>query len=1566
MSLSDSLIKDFIKATAPPKQAKSETTLYGTVTVNSTATYVKIDGSDILTPATTTSAVKSGDRVTVIIKNHTAVITGNVTNPSASSGDVDEISGKIGEYDTILAEVVTTDELNAQVARIDELYADNVVIKGDLTASKADIDELKAKNVTIEGDLTAAKAEIETLKATTITTEFLEANYAKITDLEATNATIHNLTADFGEFKEITTTDISAINARIDNITASTITTEYLDANYAKIDLANIKAGCITTAMIGEGVIESANIADGSITDAKIVGLTANKITAGTLDATEIEVINLNCANLTVGTINGQQISSGAINWDKLAGDVSGEITQAGEDAQKAIQDALNAMNKAEGAQTTANGKNTIYYQSTKPTGGTYKVNDIWYDIQNGYAMYYWNGSTWVNAVFGSDAFADGIISADKISSDVNAKLNEAFNDANKAITDAASAISEANTAKSKADKATSDASTALTNASNAQNTANKAAQDLANMSIGGRNLFYNSNFAEALDTNKYFARGYAYVLSIVDGGYNGNKCLKAAAKKAGISGVNDINIRFSTNITLKTEYTFSGYIKADAATTLFSRFGYDTVTKTVSVGTEWKYFSVNITNQASQVTDTFIIYISTVTNVYFSQIKLEKGTKATDWTPAPEDILDPLYEWSYDESLNTIDGGKIAAKTVTAAQIAAKTITADQIAANTITAASGIIANAAIGTAQIADASVTNAKIANLDAGKITTGYLSADRIQAGSIVIGKLDSGTQTTISNASTNATNALTKATQAITDLNNLEVGGRNILNNSDFSRELSGWVVESTTMTYKVLDDSQVGKYLSLKSTAAGNLNGNRLYQVNFANGDGSHIANQVYSLSFYARATTSTAVGIHAGWVSGIKAFSISGTTWKRYTVTYTPTGTGSLTFYIDNANTEVHIAQVKLEKGNKPTDWTPAPEDTDASIAQVDAYIAAWCYNNDKTYINGGKIYTGTVTATQIAANAIIAGKIAANAVTTANLQADSVNSDKIAANAILAEHIKAGVITGDKLVASTITGAKIAAKTITATNIAANTITSAEINASSIKAVILTADSITGNMIAANALKSRNYVAGSTGSFLNLADGSFDSKNFKFSSTGAVTATDVNLTGKVNATSGKIGKWEILADGMLQCLTSTASGDSIGALIIGDESIGTGDVKASNYISINNSSIFMSSPDGGSIELRNAGRATGGSSGYYRLHMGGSKTSYFNVTLGEFPGGSAGVDTGVPISTASTITANGSIRGNAFYTGNWFRSEGATGWYSQTYGGGWYMSDSTWIRAYNGKSIYTPGTMQAGVIIALNDLTARGSLYTKNDASIICKKSNGTWSHLIGISSGDNVYVGDSGNLSPAKNTNIYGGERINFYSHRASASYKGATVTIYREQSGAHRTLLSTTVDNTVCLGSTSYRWTHIYVRNAGYAAGGWVTSSDLKIKHNIKPIDKAYSFIMGLKPFSYTKYDGKRIHLGFGAQQVAELSKNIGMGDLSLYDARLIDSEGIDHDYHGEDIDDKYLEWNLNYDEFIAPLVCVAQTHDEEIAKLKAEIIQLRSKLNAYVNGEIEIKQLEEVK
>jgi hypothetical protein len=51
-----------------------------------------------------------------------------------------------------------------------------------------------------------------------------------------------------------------------------------------------------------------------------------------------------------------------------------------------------------------------------------------------------------------------------------------------------------------------------------------------------------------------------------------------------------------------------------------------------------------------------------------------------------------------------------------------------------------------------------------------------------------------------------------------------------------------------------------------------------------------------------------------------------------------------------------------------------------------------------------------------------------------------------------------------------------------------------------------------------------------------------------------------------------------------------------------------------------------------------------------------------------------------------------------NSFSCSDWFRSNGATGWYNQTYAGGVYMVDSTWVRTYNNKAFFTQSTLAAG----------------------------------------------------------------------------------------------------------------------------------------------------------------------------------------------------------------------------------------------------------------------------
>ncbi|MFP1455852.1 shufflon system plasmid conjugative transfer pilus tip adhesin PilV [Escherichia coli] len=50
---------------------------------------------------------------------------------------------------------------------------------------------------------------------------------------------------------------------------------------------------------------------------------------------------------------------------------------------------------------------------------------------------------------------------------------------------------------------------------------------------------------------------------------------------------------------------------------------------------------------------------------------------------------------------------------------------------------------------------------------------------------------------------------------------------------------------------------------------------------------------------------------------------------------------------------------------------------------------------------------------------------------------------------------------------------------------------------------------------------------------------------------------------------------------------------------------------------------------------------------------------------------------------------------------------SQNSNGWMNSTYGGGWYMSDSSWLRSVN-KGIYTGGQVKGGTV------RADGRLYT------------------------------------------------------------------------------------------------------------------------------------------------------------------------------------------------------------------------------------------------------------
>ena len=286
--MSSDLISQFVKETNNSKKENNEATVYATVVYNGKP-YVKLDGSDLLTPISTTADVKDGERVTVMIKNHTATVTGNISSPSARTADVKEIGSKISEFDIVMAYKITTEDLEAANATIENLRA-KVANFTSIEAVTAEINKLQAKFASLEyvsaTDVDALNADIENLQASFATITDLTTE-----DLESLNAEIANLKGYTADFTYVSADVLEAIKANIKELDAKKLSAESADLKYANIDFANIGEAAIKAFYAKSGVIEDVVISDGKVTG-KLVGVTiiGDLIQGGTVKADRLVI----------------------------------------------------------------------------------------------------------------------------------------------------------------------------------------------------------------------------------------------------------------------------------------------------------------------------------------------------------------------------------------------------------------------------------------------------------------------------------------------------------------------------------------------------------------------------------------------------------------------------------------------------------------------------------------------------------------------------------------------------------------------------------------------------------------------------------------------------------------------------------------------------------------------------------------------------------------------------------------------------------------------------------------------------------------------------------------------------------------------------------------------------------------------------------------------------------------------------------------------------------------------------------------------------------------------------
>lgn len=236
MALSNDLISQFVKATQDKPATIKESIVYGTVQDDGIS--VLIDGSSTPMQISTTVVLSKGDRVTVMIKDHEAIVTGNATSKAAIEKDtlkVADLNAQNARIDNLDAAVINVQNtLTANIGRIGTLESDNVTIKDTLSAHTASIGNLETVNATISGKLSAAEGEIESLKTGKLSATDIEGKYANIDFSNISKATMKEFYADSGIIKDavlqngIITGELSGIIISGDLVKANTLVADKL------------------------------------------------------------------------------------------------------------------------------------------------------------------------------------------------------------------------------------------------------------------------------------------------------------------------------------------------------------------------------------------------------------------------------------------------------------------------------------------------------------------------------------------------------------------------------------------------------------------------------------------------------------------------------------------------------------------------------------------------------------------------------------------------------------------------------------------------------------------------------------------------------------------------------------------------------------------------------------------------------------------------------------------------------------------------------------------------------------------------------------------------------------------------------------------------------------------------------------------------------------------------------------------------------------------------------------------------------------------------------------------
>lgn len=552
---------------------------------------------------------------------------------------------------------------------------------------------------------------------------------------------------------------------------------------------------------------------------------------------------------------------------------------------------------------------------------------------------------------------------------------------------------------------------------------------DVTDIEVGGRNLLLMSSLQPAI----YY---------VDDRGTTTSETFKGCMVRKFTNMWSGVKISFDKLVTNRgvvrpgDVLTYSIYAKTDDSATInvlmFNRSvdnteGQSTIRgdqDRITLNTEWKLCAVTFTVTEEMLSldkgITFFGYeiatkLTSGRGVYFSCPKLEKGNIATDWTPAPEDV---------DSQIQSL----------------VKTTTETSSVVNKL--------NQSI-TNKVWQSDITNS-INNYDN---STGKAIRDRLTKTETSL----SGITSTVSDMKTtldkkadgstvqSLTNRVSKTEQDVngfkqtvestytkkTDFDNLEIGGRNLARKGILQKnQATSCVYDDSSKTYTIVSPAnKKNNYYDLMIPVSAN--------IKIPYGKGAIISFEVYSpkaVDIWMDVNNTVESG--TAWNGNDNdinrknsSSSIPQNTWTRYwnyCENNSSRNTDKVDLIINNSFGITSLSEpitwkirnFKIELGNKPTDWTPAPEDVDASIKSVSDYSKTSFeqLSNKFLWLVDGKSSSTSLTLTDSLVSAITKQFIikspdgSSTVITGGKIQANSITSDMLSSSAIKSKNYMAG----------------------------------------------------------------------------------------------------------------------------------------------------------------------------------------------------------------------------------------------------------------------------------------------------------------------------------------------------------------------------------------------------------------------------------------------------------------------------------------------------------------------------------------------------------------------------